>query len=131
MATAYHEMTNEELDKQLDQARVELRNLRFTFAVARSLQSPARVGDLKKNIARILTIKRGRDLGIAKVLPKSEKSAALEKKSASKAAPKKAEPAKVEKKPAEKAEAKPAAKKAAPAKAEKKPAEKKEKAKKK
>lgn len=131
MATAYHEMTNEELDKQLDLARVELRNLRFTFAVARSLQSPARVGDLKKNIARILTIKRGRELGIAKVLPKSEKSAALEKKAA-KPAQKKVEAPKAEKKPAaEKAEKKPAAKKAAPAKAEKKPADKKEKAKKK
>lgn len=124
MATAYHEMTNEELDKQLEQARVELRNLRFTFAVARSLQSPARVGALRKNIARILTIKRGRELGIAKVQPKSEKSIAAEKKTAAKA-PKKEEAVK---KPAKVEEKKAAAKK--PKAEEKKPAKKETKTKK-
>lgn len=52
MATSVHDMTNEELTKQLDNARKELRELRFTYAVARSLQDPARIGKLKRQIAR-------------------------------------------------------------------------------
>lgn len=62
MAVNYHEMTEEELQKQLDASRSELRELRFTFAVARSLQNPSRPGQIKKSIARILTIKRAREL---------------------------------------------------------------------
>ncbi|HBS05405.1 MAG TPA: 50S ribosomal protein L29 [Leptospiraceae bacterium] len=65
MASSYHEMTDENLKEQLDQAKAELRELRFTFGIARSLQKPARVGQLKKNVARINTVLRERELGLA------------------------------------------------------------------
>ena len=64
MACVFHEMTTEELEKQLELSRSELRELRFTFAVARSLQDPARVRKLKRNVAKILTVTRARQLGI-------------------------------------------------------------------
>ncbi|MCB1167693.1 MAG: 50S ribosomal protein L29 [Leptospiraceae bacterium] len=65
MASSYHEMTEENLKEQLDQAKAELRELRFSYGIARSLQNPARVGQLKKNVARINTVLRARQLGIA------------------------------------------------------------------
>ena len=65
MATQMHDMTEEEPDKQLENARTELRELRFQYAVARSLQNPARVGQLKRNVARILTVKNQRRSGNA------------------------------------------------------------------
>lgn len=66
MAVNYSEMTDKELDKQLDNSRNELRELRFTFAVVKSLQNPSRAGQLKRNIARILTLKRQREITAAK-----------------------------------------------------------------
>ena len=63
-ATNIHEMTDEELQKQLDTSRRELMELRFSYAVARSLQSPARVTQLRKNIARALTVMNARKKGI-------------------------------------------------------------------
>ncbi|MCB1174399.1 MAG: 50S ribosomal protein L29 [Leptospiraceae bacterium] len=66
MAVSYHEMTEKELDKQLESFRKELRELRFTYAVTRSLQNSARPRLVKRSIARILTIKRERELKAAK-----------------------------------------------------------------
>ena len=66
MASTYHDMTDEELNTQLDNARKELRELRFSYAVARSLQNPSRIGQLKRNIARILTVKREKEIKAAK-----------------------------------------------------------------
>lgn len=63
-ATSFHDMTEEELKKQLDASRRELLDHRFNFAVARSLQNPARVSLLKRNIARILTVQTARRKGI-------------------------------------------------------------------
>lgn len=63
-STSFHDMTDEELGKQLENARRELMDMRFNFAVARSLQNPSRVGQLKKNIARILTVRNARKKGI-------------------------------------------------------------------
>ena len=75
MAATFHEMNDEELSKQLEAARAEMRELRFTFAVARSLPNPARVGKLRKDVARILTIRRARSLGISKQAPETQKAA--------------------------------------------------------
>ena len=66
MATTYHEMTDEELNKQLEDSSSELRELRFTYAMARSLPDPSRVGKLKRNVARIKTVLTERKKGISK-----------------------------------------------------------------
>ncbi len=87
MAATFHEMNEEELTKQLEAARAELRQLRFTYAVARSLPNPARVGKLRKDVARILTVQQARKLGKATQVEKSAKGA----KPAKTAAPAKAE----------------------------------------
>lgn len=65
MAVNIHEMTDEELQKQLDNSRRELLDLRFSYATARSLQSPARVGQLRKTIARVLTVQNARKKGLS------------------------------------------------------------------
>lgn len=65
MASTFHEMTDEELARQLAEARKEILESRFNFAVARSLQNPARVRQLKRNVARILTVQSLRSKGIA------------------------------------------------------------------
>lgn len=65
MAANFHEMTDEELTTQLEQARRELMEMRFSYAVARSLQSPARVGQLRKTIARVLTVQTARKKGLS------------------------------------------------------------------
>ena len=66
MATAIKEMSDKELDSYLDDARRELLSLRSNYAVTRSLQKPSRIGQLKRNVARILTVKRERELLSAK-----------------------------------------------------------------
>lgn len=65
MGSVFHEMTDEELKKQLLSSRRELMELRFNFAVARSLPNPSRVRQLKRNVARILTVNRERAMGKA------------------------------------------------------------------
>lgn len=71
MGSPFHEMTDEELTKQLDEFRGELREQRFNFAVVRSLQDPGKTRKLKRNIARILTVQTERERGISEVQPKS------------------------------------------------------------
>jgi len=117
MGSVFHEMTEEEILKALDHTRTELRELRFTFAVARSLQSPGRIRLLKRNVARMLTVLEERKSGRASLKERTErkeKPAKVRKEEEKRA---KAEDAKAK-------AAKPAAKKAAekkePAKEEKK-----------
>jgi len=57
-----HELSNEELKLQLKTKKEELLKLRFSLGVTRMLQSPAHYRKLKKDIARILTILREREL---------------------------------------------------------------------
>ncbi|MDH5657097.1 MAG: 50S ribosomal protein L29, partial [Spirochaetia bacterium] len=75
MGSVYHELTNEEMNKQLEEARSELREIRFSYAVARSMSDPSRVKKLKRNIARILTIKNERAAGKSDIKPKTERKA--------------------------------------------------------
>ena len=64
--------TEEELDLQLTEAKIELFNLRFQAATGQ-LESHGRLRAVRKEIARIYTVKRERELGI--VVVESEESA--------------------------------------------------------
>ena len=56
-------MSRDERLKLLEELRVELINLRHK-AAAGTLESPGRLREVKRNIARILTIMREEELGI-------------------------------------------------------------------
>ncbi len=58
-------LTDEELQKKLEDARAELFNLRFQMATSQ-LDNTARVTTVKRDIARILTEMRARELAAAK-----------------------------------------------------------------
>ena len=64
--------TEEELDSKLADAKIELFNLRFQAATGQ-LESHGRLRAVRKEIARIYTVKRERELGI--VVVESEESA--------------------------------------------------------
>ena len=57
-------METSELEDRLTESRRELFNLRFQLATGQ-LDNPARVGHVRKEIARILTCLRQRELGEA------------------------------------------------------------------
>ena len=63
-------MSDEELAKKLEEGRAELFNLRFQMATSQ-LDNTARVKTVKKDIARVLTEQRAREIA-------AEKSAAAE-----------------------------------------------------
>jgi large subunit ribosomal protein L29 len=65
MATAYEldEMTNVDLEAKLRESKEELFNLRFQAATGQ-LESHGRLRLVKKDIARIYTVVRERELGI-------------------------------------------------------------------
>jgi large subunit ribosomal protein L29 len=56
-----HEMTNTELETKLGELKSELFNLRFSHATGQ-LENPKLLAILKKNIARINTLIRERQL---------------------------------------------------------------------
>jgi large subunit ribosomal protein L29 len=56
-------ITEEELDGKLAEAKIELFNLRFQAATGQ-LESHGRLREVRKEIARIYTVKRERELGI-------------------------------------------------------------------
>ena len=58
-------LSDEELQKKLEDARAELYNLRFQMATSQ-LDNTARVTTVKRDIARILTEMRARELAAAK-----------------------------------------------------------------
>ena len=64
--------TEEELDLKLTEAKIELFNLRFQAATGQ-LESHGRLRAVRKEIARIYTVKRERELGI--VVFESEEAA--------------------------------------------------------
>ncbi|OHD65674.1 MAG: 50S ribosomal protein L29 [Spirochaetes bacterium RBG_13_51_14] len=57
------ELSFEELDRSLNESKEELRKQRFK-AVTSKVDNPKRIKELKKHIARILTLKREYALGI-------------------------------------------------------------------
>jgi large subunit ribosomal protein L29 len=60
-ASEIRELSAEDLNVKLKEARAELFNLRFQMATSQ-LDNTARVGQVKKDIARILTEMRAREL---------------------------------------------------------------------
>ncbi len=63
--------TEEELDSRLADAKVELFNLRFQAATGQ-LESHGRLRAVRKEIARIYTVKRERELGIVTLAEEAE-----------------------------------------------------------
>ena len=59
------QMTDKELDSKLLELKSELFNLRFQLATGQ-LDNPMRINAVRKEIARVKTITRERELGIGK-----------------------------------------------------------------
>jgi large subunit ribosomal protein L29 len=68
------ELTNADLEGKLREAKEELFNLRFQAATGQ-LESHGRLRTVKKDIARIYTVVRERELGI-RTAPEQEKEEA-------------------------------------------------------
>jgi large subunit ribosomal protein L29 len=64
-AKQFHEMNTEELKAKLKELKQELFNLRFQHAIGQ-LSNPMTINTCKKDIARVLTILKERELGIEK-----------------------------------------------------------------
>jgi large subunit ribosomal protein L29 len=65
-ANEVREMTADELQNKLSSLKEELFNLRFQVATGQ-LDNPMRIRDVRKNIARILTVMRDNQLKAGKV----------------------------------------------------------------
>jgi large subunit ribosomal protein L29 len=63
--------TDEELDGKLAEAKIELFNLRFQAATGQ-LESHGRLRAVRKEMARIYTVKRERELGIVSVAEEAD-----------------------------------------------------------
>jgi large subunit ribosomal protein L29 len=63
--------TEDELDSRLAEAKLELFNLRFQAATGQ-LENHGRLHAVRKEIARIYTVKRERELGIVTVADEVE-----------------------------------------------------------
>ncbi|MCK9221825.1 MAG: 50S ribosomal protein L29 [Limnochordia bacterium] len=62
-AEELRDLTDEELHRQLDELKEELFNLRFQLTIGQ-LDNPMRVRQVRKDIARIKTVLRERELNI-------------------------------------------------------------------
>ncbi|MBF7083501.1 50S ribosomal protein L29 [Desulfallas sp. Bu1-1] len=62
-ASELREMTDQELIKKLADAKDELFRLRFQLATGQ-LDNPMRIKEVRRNIARVKTIIREREIGI-------------------------------------------------------------------
>ncbi|HCS74710.1 MAG TPA: 50S ribosomal protein L29 [Clostridiales bacterium] len=60
-ANQFREMSQDELNQNLAEFKTELFNLRFQLATGQ-LENPMRIREVKKNIARVKTILREREL---------------------------------------------------------------------
>jgi len=58
------EMTSEERAKKLNEFRTELLRLKTMVKAGGSVENPARIKELRKSIARILTLEREQKLGL-------------------------------------------------------------------
>ena len=64
-AKEIRQMSEKELNAQLTELKTELFNLRFQLATGQ-LDNPLRIKSVRKDIARVKTIVRERELGIGK-----------------------------------------------------------------
>mgnify|MGYP000910287809 FL=1 len=60
-ANKFRDMTQDELNQNLTELKSELFNLRFQLATGQ-LENPMRIREVKKDIARVKTILREREL---------------------------------------------------------------------
>lgn len=60
-ANKFNELTTQELSEREKELKVELFNLRFQLATGQ-LQNPMQIAEVKKDIARVKTILRAREL---------------------------------------------------------------------
>ena len=76
-------MSVEDRDKKLSELRAELARLRTMVRAGGAVENPARIRELRKAIARVLTIQKEDELGIRKEEEpeKKEKKGKKEKKS--------------------------------------------------
>lgn len=65
-ASEFRELTDDELRERLSQAKEELFNLRFQLATGQ-LTNNRRLRTVKRDIARIYTVIRERELGLSEV----------------------------------------------------------------
>jgi large subunit ribosomal protein L29 len=72
-ANELDDLTNVDLETKLREAKEELFNLRFQAATGQ-LESHGRLRSVKKDIARIYTVVRERELGIRTAPGKKEKA---------------------------------------------------------
>jgi len=79
------EMSLDERHKKLDEFRTELTRMKTMIGAGGNVENPARIGELHRTIAQILTIDNEQKLGLAKVKPAKVK----EKKKAKKPTKKK------------------------------------------
>ena len=70
-ATELRTQTEEELNVKLAEAKAELFNLRFQAATGQ-LESHGRLRAVRKEIARIYTVKRERELGIVTIVDEAQ-----------------------------------------------------------
>ncbi|MGM0618633.1 MAG: 50S ribosomal protein L29 [Actinomycetota bacterium] len=64
-ATELRELPDDELRVKLDEGKEELFNLRFQV-VTGQLDNPRRIKEVKREIARVLTVMRERDIAAAR-----------------------------------------------------------------
>jgi large subunit ribosomal protein L29 len=74
LSSPMREMEDDELETKLREAKEELFNLRFQAATGQ-LESHGRLNAVRKDIARIYTIMRERELGISTVESADEATA--------------------------------------------------------
>lgn len=61
-ASELRDLGRTELDEKLEELKAELFNLRFQNATGQ-LDNPRRLGEVRKDIARVMTVRRERELG--------------------------------------------------------------------
>jgi large subunit ribosomal protein L29 len=67
------DMPPEDRSKRLGELRTELLRLRIMIKAGGTIENPARVKELRKAIAKILTIEQEQKLGIRKAEPERKK----------------------------------------------------------
>ena len=93
-ATELRELDDDELEERLAEYRKELLNLRFQLATGQ-LDNPSRVGQVRRDVARVLTLLRDREIELAEGFsPSTGRARPVE--STTPAAPRRARRAKVE-----------------------------------
>lgn len=66
-ATALRDLSDDELENRLAEAKVELFNLRFQNATGQ-LDNSARLGQVRRDVARTMTLLREREIAAAEAI---------------------------------------------------------------